>query len=79
MIKIKKFLKIVSKIKDESYQKVWDIGGTDPDYFEKRDIIINNFLIQNKINIDDEIMNVFYEKYLKQNFNFLDKIISSNE
>lgn len=69
--KIQKFLSIVSKIKDESYQIIWDMGGTDPDYFEHRDSNIENILFQNKILINDEVMNVFYEKYSDEYFKIL--------
>ena len=69
--KIQKFLSIVSKIKDESYQIIWDMGGTDPDYFEHRDSNIENILFQNKILINDEVMNVFYEKYSDKYFKIL--------
>lgn len=79
LIKIQKFLKIVSKIKDESYQIVWDLGGNNPDYFEERDNKIEKLLLNNAVLINDETMNVFYDKYLNTYYERLMRIINKNE
>ena len=77
LTKIQKFLRVVSKIKNESYQIIWDMGGTDPDYFEKRDINIKRLL--NKQNITEDFMDIFYEKYLPKYYEMLLKIILTKE
>lgn len=74
---IKNFLNTVSNIKDKSYQIIWDLGGTDPDYFEKRDAIIEVLLKDNGIKIDDEILNVFYDEYLSHYYDKLARIIDN--
>lgn len=73
--KIQEYLKVVSDIKNETYQKIWDLGGIDPDYFEKRDDNIKNYLLKNKVDIKDEVMEVFYDKYLAKECKFLEEIM----
>ena len=70
-------MRVVSKIKNESYQIIWDMGGTDPDYFEKRDINIKRLL--NEKNITEDFMDIFYEKYLPKYYEMLLKIILTKE
>ena len=77
LIKIQNFLHAVSKIKDESYQIVWDMGGNDPDYFEKRDEKVKQIL--NKNNLDEDFMDIFYEFYLPKYYEKLLEIVEENE
>ena len=77
LIKIQKFLHIVSKIKDESYQIIWDMGGNDPDYFEKRDEKVKQILNDN--NLNEDFMDTFYDIYLPKYYEKLLEIVEKNE
>ena len=77
LIKIQRFLQAVSKIKNESYQIVWDMGGNDPDYYEKRDKKVKEILNEN--NLTEDFMDIFYEKYLNEYYEKLLEIIEKNE
>ena len=72
---IKKYLKTVEMIKNSSYQKIWDMGGINPDYYEKRD---NNIKDTFEIN-DDNVMNEFYEKYIEYFINYYEGEINKWE
>ena len=66
-----------SKIKDESYQIIWDMGGNGPDYFEKRDEKLKQILNEN--NLNEDFMDTFYEIYLSKYYKKLLEIVEKNE
>ena len=74
--KICEFLQCLSEIKNSTYQKIWDMGAMDPDYFEKRDGDIAELLKIRNINYKNEnVVDAFYDAFLGEEIEKLNIIL----
>ncbi len=73
---IQKYLNVMSKIKNDTYQEIWDLNAMDPDYFEKRNDAILRLLSQKGIKAKEKTINILYQKFLPKIYKELEKIVT---
>lgn len=76
---IQQFLNCVSKNRNDVYEKICEIGGTNPEYFDERDEKVAKVLASRKITNSDNIMEEFYSVLEPSDFAGILSVFGSND